>query len=1126
MADPSVRIIIRATDQTQRAFLGFSDRMARMLGISKQAAIAMTGFGVAVGAASVGIYKTAKAAIEFESAFAGVRKTIDASEETYARLESDIMALSRSIPIAATELARIAELGGQLGVSAGGISAFAETVAQLTATTNLSAEQAAMDLARIAKVTGETEDNFEMMGSVIVELGNNFATTESEITHFANRISGMAKMYDMTSASIFGWSAAMSSLGIRAEMGGSAFMKFAERVEKAVATGEDLEKWAKIAGISISEFSNLFETDFNEAILMVLKGMSDMQTMGQSLTLVLADLGITERRETQMLKKTAAGYETVAASMKSQAEEAEKVEALSEEFGKRAKTTESQLKLLSNRWFELKEVIGKEFLPSILDSLEAMEDFITYSEPALRELGQVGAEAFSRISDEMGDFAKNQAIMMDETLTWSDRYKLMTAEAFQLAVEGTESFGKTFLGVHSNMAENIEKEIDWMRKGYIEIVDENMKANESIRKEGGLTKDHIKTTYGVLDRFMGGTFTNIKDYSKKAWMVVNGDAQRAADNTEAAWKSALEDSMVDMWDRVVERSTEDFESILTSLEEFEQKTQEEIRDSKDKILEIREEIKVASIKYEQDLLDKREEFREKNLELETKHQESLEFLKMSAAEKAAALVIKTEKKRLEKIRELNKLEKENKKLDRRKATREELVDREGVLQSIVSLEKQKQDQLEALDDNAANVLKNSSEQAAVDALELKIKEREDWYDIKEQQYDDAEIAMKRAHEDELTALRDHNNDLVSAQQFDSQKRLLREQLDVTYLEKKRALEDELTELKRVNDEILRIEKDKDKAMIESVKKAFDDREAAIEDQLEIAKEAHETELKGIQEKMKREEDYIKKQKDSKNAAEDDMKANKSTIRDLKNEIEGLDDLMESSHNSKIDMTGALAEAKKLAGMNEFELIMYNYEKDKELENTKFEEKKEQNKKDLQEEEEKLAKELKAKKSDLDKQLKAEKDNLLAKKREYNKYYTERLKQDKNLADRYKEHVEDGTKFLVENLEERLGENALFEKRDRKIKQWTDRGVSTYDALKMAKKIKLPSYDVGGVVPGATGAPQMAIVHGGERITPPGQGGGVYINLSGNFYGSDRQFADKLSNMIVQKVKNNTQFVNR
>ena len=48
---------------------------------------------------------------------------------------------------------------------------------------------------------------------------------------------------------------------------------------------------------------------------------------------------------------------------------------------------------------------------------------------------------------------------------------------------------------------------------------------------------------------------------------------------------------------------------------------------------------------------------------------------------------------------------------------------------------------------------------------------------------------------------------------------------------------------------------------------------------------------------------------------------------------------------------------------------------------------------------------------------------------------------------------------------------------------------------------LPSYDVGGIVPGPIGMPQLAIVHGGEEVIPPGRqnSGGqmdIQINLDG------------------------------
>ena len=46
--------------------------------------------------------------LNFESAFAGVRKTVDATEEELEQFESGLREMSTQIPVAASELAEIA----------------------------------------------------------------------------------------------------------------------------------------------------------------------------------------------------------------------------------------------------------------------------------------------------------------------------------------------------------------------------------------------------------------------------------------------------------------------------------------------------------------------------------------------------------------------------------------------------------------------------------------------------------------------------------------------------------------------------------------------------------------------------------------------------------------------------------------------------------------------------------------------------------------------------------------------------------------------------------------------------------------------------------------------------------
>lgn len=162
---------------------------------------------------------SAKAAIDFESAFAGVRKTVNASESDMKKLETGIRDMAKEMPTAATEIAGVAEAAGQLGIKTDSILGFTKTMVMLGDSTNMSAEEAATSLARLANITGMSQNDFDRLGSTIVALGNNLATTESEITSMGLRLAGAGHQVGMSEAQIMSFAGALSSVGIEAEAG-------------------------------------------------------------------------------------------------------------------------------------------------------------------------------------------------------------------------------------------------------------------------------------------------------------------------------------------------------------------------------------------------------------------------------------------------------------------------------------------------------------------------------------------------------------------------------------------------------------------------------------------------------------------------------------------------------------------------------------------------------------------------------------------------------------------------------------------------------------------------------------------------------------------------------------------
>src|SRR5690606_15127018 len=163
----------------------------------------------------------AKAAIDWESAFAGVAKTVDGTAAQMEELEGDLRNLATSMPTSHEEVAAVAEAAGQLGVAREDVASFTKVMIDLGETTNLTAEQAATAIAQIANVMGMSHDDVDRFGSALVALGNDGASTESEILQMAQRIAGAGNQIGLAETDVLGMASALASVGIEAEAGGS-----------------------------------------------------------------------------------------------------------------------------------------------------------------------------------------------------------------------------------------------------------------------------------------------------------------------------------------------------------------------------------------------------------------------------------------------------------------------------------------------------------------------------------------------------------------------------------------------------------------------------------------------------------------------------------------------------------------------------------------------------------------------------------------------------------------------------------------------------------------------------------------------------------------------------------------
>jgi TP901 family phage tail tape measure protein len=330
-----------------------------------------------------------KAAINFESAFAGVKKTVDATDAELEKLEIGIRDMSKEIPASASAIAEVSEAAGQLGIEVPNILGFTRVMIDLGESTNLSSDQAATSLARLANITGMSQTDFDKLGSTIVALGNNLATTESEIVAMGLRLAGAGTQIGLSESQIMSFAGALSSVGIEAEAGGSAFSKVMIDMQLAVETGSDrLNEFASVAGMSANDFKQAFQEDAGTAIISFIEGLGDAEKQGKSAIAVLDEMGITEVRLRDALLRASGASDVFTTSLEIGTNAWKENTALTAEAEQRYETTASKIQIAKNHLTDAAITIGEILVPhlvSLSEKVKEASEWFSNLSPATQE---------------------------------------------------------------------------------------------------------------------------------------------------------------------------------------------------------------------------------------------------------------------------------------------------------------------------------------------------------------------------------------------------------------------------------------------------------------------------------------------------------------------------------------------------------------------------------------------------------------------------------------------------------------------------------------------------------------------------------------------------------------------
>ena len=374
-----IRVGLKVTvDEAQKQAVTQTEAMVAGLGakVASMSTAATAGIGVVlagVAGTAAAMIATVGAASKFEDSFAGIKKTVNATDVEFEKLAGNIRRMAVDIPIATSQLNAIGEIGGQLGISAAGLTKFIDTIAKLGVATRLSTESAALGLARLREIFQLSENDFDNLASTLVDLGNNFAAIEDEILNTALRLAAGGKIAGATAQDVLALATALQAVGVQSQAGGTAISRVFQQIRIASTTGgAALATFANVTGLTNEQFKELANQDAAQAFNVFLLGLQRISDGGGNVIAVLEDLGLKQQRTIRALLSLAEAGDLVGESLAVANSAYIANIALNDEATKRFETFKSQTKLLNNAFQELRIEIGTFFLPAAKAMVETL----------------------------------------------------------------------------------------------------------------------------------------------------------------------------------------------------------------------------------------------------------------------------------------------------------------------------------------------------------------------------------------------------------------------------------------------------------------------------------------------------------------------------------------------------------------------------------------------------------------------------------------------------------------------------------------------------------------------------------------------------------------------------------
>ena len=311
---------------------------------------------------SMTIRKVTSDYAKMEQEMANVRKYTGQSMEEVGKMNEDFKKMDTRT--SREQLNQLAGAAGRLAItSTEAVEEFVDAADKIGVALGDDLGDGAVDkIGKLAMAFGEDErmglrGAMLATGSAINELAQNSSAQAGYLVDFTARVAGFGKQLGLTQAQIMGFGAVMDENLLRDEMASTAFGNMLTKMQT------NTEKFAKIAGMNVKEFTKLMKEDANEAVLTLADSLkrADSQTMMK----MLDNMGLDGARAVGVLATLADKVDDVRERQELATKAYKEGTSVITEFNIQNNTVQAGIEKAKKKFLEMSIELGQKLLPIV-----------------------------------------------------------------------------------------------------------------------------------------------------------------------------------------------------------------------------------------------------------------------------------------------------------------------------------------------------------------------------------------------------------------------------------------------------------------------------------------------------------------------------------------------------------------------------------------------------------------------------------------------------------------------------------------------------------------------------------------------------------------------------------------